>query len=111
MSIRFLVLFALLATLPRESNAVTPSPVSLGMWTAQCERELARRETGEQGDSQCTMYVLGAFAGAGEAEMCRHLSIRGMLGDYIAFTKEYDQSASMSAATRDFVLSSCAKPE
>ena len=74
-----------------------------------CERELERRESGQHGESDCTMYLLGVFNGAGQTDTCGLVSIRSLLRAYLEFSKAYDQTKPMSEATRDFVISTCSK--
>jgi hypothetical protein len=90
-----------------ESKATTPSPLTLEMWNGMCERELERRETGQHGNSDCTMYLLGAFNGTGQTDTCGLVSIRSLPRAYLAFARTYDQTNPMSQAKRDFVISTC----
>ena len=111
MKIWLLLICLVASVVPLESNATTPLPLTLEMWNGMCERELERRESGQQGGSDCTMYLLGVFNGAGEPDTCGLVSIRGLLRAYLDFAKAYDQTKPMSQAARDFVVSTCATDE
>ena len=112
MKIRLLILVIFSAAIPQESEGFTFSPAPLKTWTGQCERELERRgEVRQEGGTECTMYLVGFFSGAGETDTCGYASVRELLRSYIAYARESDQSRTVPQVTRDFVISSCASGE
>jgi hypothetical protein len=112
MNIKFLILIFAFAASLSASGEITLSPAPLEQWIGTCERDLERRgNVVFEGHTECTMYLLGVFAGAGHTGTCGYDSIPSLLRSYIAFARESDQSRSFPQVTLDFVTSSCASAD